>query len=87
MATFLSISRVANGTLIALTHEDGERVEHVVQDSDEERQAVEAWREALGAIYEKYGPTKSRYSRARLWLTVAPGDKCEDPILEDTLFQ
>jgi hypothetical protein len=87
MATLITIaiSDVANGTKVALQEDGGERVEYVVQASDDERRAVEAWREALQTIYEQHGPGSGRYAAARLWLTVAPGDKHVG--FEDTLYQ
>ena len=85
MATFIAISNVNNGVRIAITYEDGEKQEYVIQELDDERSSVEAWRQAFSTIFDDYGPAVGRHSDARLYFVVAPGDKHED--FEDTIYQ
>lgn len=81
----LEVYRIENGTLIRVTRDDDEtEYTFVVQEFEEELQALEAWRQCFAFILDEFGPSKGRYSNARLYLTVAPGDKHE--AFDDTLF-
>jgi hypothetical protein len=74
----LNISTVANG--VKITIEDEEYVIQEIEDNE-----IEAWRSALAAIYEQFGPPQSRHDKKRLYFTIAPGDKNDDFV--DTIYQ
>lgn len=48
-----------------------------------ETQEVETFASVLWSITELVGPTTSRYSKARIYVEVKPGDKCMDHVEED----
>lgn len=67
-----------NGCVLEMTNRDGVIERLCYQDSDDDSQDIERFRDFLCAIKDYYGPTTSRYSKARIYITIAPGDKADD---------
>ena len=80
----IAVRACRGGVIISVTLE-GETDEWPVQERDDERQEIENWCDVLAAIYDEYGVPGGRYAAARLYFTVAPGDK--HPEFKDELFQ
>ena len=67
MPAYITIKDVANGVVVKIRRDGlADYDEYVVQASDDERQEIEAWREAFRAIYDDHGPSEGRHSAARL---------------------
>ena len=45
---------------------------------DDESAEIHRFQEFLHAILDNYGPQTNRYSKERIYITIAPGDKCDD---------
>lgn len=69
------IRRVKNGVVLTVHHEadDGEPEEIVYQETDGNE--IEAFADFLNLLNDHYGPSTSRYSPARIHITIEPGDK------------
>lgn len=48
------------------------------QRGEEYEDDIEAFADFLRTINDHYGPTTGRYSKKRIYVTIAPGDKRDD---------
>lgn len=74
------IRRVKNGCVLKVTQtpeETGEEHEVVFQEKYDDE--VECFADFLRLLDDEYGPSTSRYSAKRIYITVKPGDKYEEP--------
>ena len=73
------IRHVQNGTVLRVEpdYPDAEPEEVVYQERDGDE--VEAFADFLRYLVEHYGPSTSRYSPKRIFVSVQPGDKFEPP--------
>lgn len=69
----------ANGLILTVTEHDGEVVEYTYTDPGDGFQEISRFHEFLCLIRDTYGPTTSRYSEERIYITVEPGDKYVAP--------
>jgi hypothetical protein len=51
---------------------------YVFSHGDSEQSEVEAFRDLLVSVHDAYGPSTSRYSAHRIYITIRPGDKHND---------
>lgn len=73
------IRPASNGVVLRVDHDfpDAEPEEVVYQEQDGNE--VEAFADFLRHLDAHYGPSTSRYSEKRIYITVEPGDKFEPP--------
>lgn len=73
------IRHAQNGTVLRVEQDypgaEPEEVVYQERDGDE----VEAFADFLRYLVEHYGPSTSRYSPKRIYVSVEPGDKFEPP--------
>ncbi len=72
-----------NGGLAIIKREEGEEPEYITYDADGDvlsgqEQEVHNFAQFLRHINEYYGPSTSRYSKARIYVNVEPGDNHDD---------
>ncbi len=71
-----TIHNAANGCIVTVKDEESGDMEIVYQEQDGNE--VEGFAEFLRYICDHYGPSTSRYSKKRIYITVSPGDKYEN---------
>ena len=79
------IHRVKNGAVLRVEYDypEGEVEEIAYQETDGGE--IEAFADFLRLLDEHYGPSTSRYSPKRIYISVEPGDKHGDSFsLDDT---
>ena len=77
------IRRAQNGYILRITNgedDSGEDNEIVYQEKYDDE--IECFAEFLRYLNEQYGPSTSRYSARRIYITVEPGDKFEEVALK-----
>ncbi len=74
------IRAAQNGAILRVESDgtDGTESEELVY-QEVDGGEVEAFAEFLRALDAQYGPSTSRYSPARIYIIVEPGDKHDDP--------
>lgn len=71
-----TIRNAANGCILTIKDEENGDAEILYQEQDGNE--IECFAEFLRYICDHYGPSTSRYSEKRIYITVEPGDKYED---------
>ena len=71
----IKIEQAVNGWYLIHSEEGEPDQVYVFNGDDGEQSEVEAFAHLLRVIDSLYGPTTSRYSEHRIYITVAPGDK------------
>lgn len=71
----LVIKPAQNGWLLVYSEEGEQDRLYVFSHDDSEEEEAKAFQALLYAVNDTYGPTSSRYSEHRIYITVAPGDK------------
>ena len=74
----ITIKPARNGWLLVYSEEGEQDQLHVFSHEGEEKEEAEAFQALLYTILDVYGPTSSRYSAHRIYVTVKPGDKHKD---------
>lgn len=77
--TIFEIRRVKNGLVLKVTdktNSPSEKGEIVYQEKFDDE--IEGFADFLCYLDDCYGPTTSRYSKKRIYISVKPGDKFDD---------
>lgn len=74
----VTIKHATNGFILEYKTEDEVSPTYVYGGGDTEEDEVKACVAMLRQILDDFGPMTSRYSKHRIYITVAPGDKHED---------
>jgi len=67
-----------NGLVLTVTDEGREAQIVTYQEGSTDEQDIERFRDLLYILMDAYGPTTSRYSKQRIYISIAPGDKYLD---------
>lgn len=82
----LKLIMALNGWIIEYQEDESEPVKRQVfsyADSFDDEEEVKAFAQLLWSLNDLIGPSTSRYSKARVYIEVKPGDKHEDLKDED----
>lgn len=71
------IKNAINGFILEYKTDDEVNQTYVYGGGDTEEEEVEACAAMLRQILSDFGPMTSRYSKNRIYITIAPGDKHE----------
>ena len=69
--------RASNGLVLEISQEGMEIDRIIYQESDNEDQEIERFKDFLCELVDSFGPPTSRYSKKRTYVTIEPGDKHE----------
>ena len=76
--TRFEFRRAKNGLIMSVQHSDPEyNNEYTYQESDGEDD-IERFADFLRYVDDDFGPSTSRYSKKRIYISIGPGDKHED---------
>lgn len=73
------IRHARNGTVLRVEQDYPDAVPEEVVYQERDGDEVEAFADFLRYLVDQYGPTTSRYSPKRIYVSVEPGDKFEPP--------
>jgi hypothetical protein len=79
----IKLQYATNGWLLTVSEEGEMDKLYVFSHGDSEQSEVEAFRDLLVSVHDAYGPSTSRYSAHRIYITIKKGDKHEDYKDED----
>lgn len=73
----IQIRRAKNGLVLKVISKGGESEGKEIVYQEKYADEVECFADFLRYLDEKYGPSTSRYSEKRIYISVNPGDKYE----------
>lgn len=81
------IRRVQNGAVLRVEPDDPDAATEEVVYQEVEDDELEAFAGFLRHLVDHYGPTTSRHSPQRIYVSVEPGDKYEPPAAANETVQ